>query len=155
MLKVLDIAPAVAALEGELKVSFATDEGARFNHRDRLFPLIEKACATRELAMLGPAFDAEGVTWAPYQGLHQAVTEDARLFTNNPIFETIANPSGLTYPASGPAATLADAPRKSVVRAPQLGEHTDEILASVLGFSDGQIARLHDAGVVAGPEKAR
>ena len=35
--------------------------------------------------------------------------------------------------------------------APLLGEHTEEVLAGVLGLSDGEIGRLHDDGVVAGP----
>jgi 2-methylfumaryl-CoA isomerase len=39
-----------------------------------------------------------------------------------------------------------------VRRAPLLGEHTDEILATCLGLGDAEIGRLHDAGVVAGPE---
>ena len=34
-------------------------------------------------------------------------------------------------------------------RAPQLGEHTEEVLADVLGLSDAEIGRLHDDGVVA------
>jgi 2-methylfumaryl-CoA isomerase len=34
-------------------------------------------------------------------------------------------------------------------RAPLLGEHTDEVLATILGLSDGAIGRLHDEGVVA------
>jgi 2-methylfumaryl-CoA isomerase len=38
--------------------------------------------------------------------------------------------------------------------APLLGEHTDEVLASVLGLSEGEIGRLHDQRVVAGPEMA-
>ena len=35
--------------------------------------------------------------------------------------------------------------------APVLGQHTDEILAGLLGMSDGEIGRLHDARIVAGP----
>ena len=31
-------------------------------------------------------------------------------------------------------------------------QHTDEVLADVLGMSGTEIGRLHDAGVVAGPE---
>jgi 2-methylfumaryl-CoA isomerase len=41
--------------------------------------------------------------------------------------------------------------RVPVRRAPLLGEHTDEILADLLGLSDAEIGRLHDDGVVAGP----
>ena len=34
------------------------------------------------------------------------------------------------------------------MRAPMLGEHTDEILVDVLGMAAGEVGRLHDAGVV-------
>jgi crotonobetainyl-CoA:carnitine CoA-transferase CaiB-like acyl-CoA transferase len=35
--------------------------------------------------------------------------------------------------------------------APEIGEHTDEVLSEYLGLSPSQIARLRDDGVVAGP----
>ena len=149
LLKALDLAAPVAAIEQELGVSFARDEGVRFIHRARLFPLFEAAFAARDAATLAPAFDACGVTWGPYQSLHEAVTTDKRLFTENPLFQTIRHPSGLAYPASGPAATLANAARGDVRCAPRLGEHTDEVLASVLGLDSGAIGKLHDEGLVA------
>jgi 2-methylfumaryl-CoA isomerase len=37
------------------------------------------------------------------------------------------------------------------LRAPRLGEHTDAILAE-LGLSPAEVGRLHDIGVVAGPD---
>ena len=149
LLTTLDLTEAVAALEAELGLSFAKDEGARFQHRARLFPLFEAAFAARTAEALQPAFDAGGVTWGRYQTLHEAVTGDARLFTGNPLFQTLTHPSGLTYPASGPAATLADEARGSVAAAPRLGQHSDEILATVLGLDSGAIGRLHDEGIVA------
>ncbi len=36
--------------------------------------------------------------------------------------------------------------------APRLGEHTDIVLAEVLGLAPAEIARLHDGGIVAGPD---
>jgi 2-methylfumaryl-CoA isomerase len=42
--------------------------------------------------------------------------------------------------------------RGPVVPAPKLGADTDQVLAEVLGMSSRQIAELHDAGVVAGPQ---
>ncbi len=149
LVRALDLAAPVAALEGELGMSFAADEAARFTHRDRLFPLFEAAIAARDLATLGPAFEAGGVTWSKYQGLHQAATEDARLFTANPIFQTIRHPSGLDYPASGPAGTLFGETRGPVLAAPRLGQHTDEVLATLLGLDSGAIGALHDRGIVA------
>jgi 2-methylfumaryl-CoA isomerase len=40
-----------------------------------------------------------------------------------------------------------------VRRAPRLGEHTDQILLETLGLSEGEVGRLHDGGVVAGPSE--
>ena len=40
------------------------------------------------------------------------------------------------------------------MRAPLLGEHTDEVLAEVLGLGDAEIGRLYERSVVAGPATA-
>jgi 2-methylfumaryl-CoA isomerase len=80
--------------------------------------------------------------------LGEAVRRDARLFTANPQFQTITHKSGLTYPAAGPAATLAGERRGPVRPAPQLGADTDAVLAEVLGLGSGAIGRLHDEGLV-------
>ncbi len=149
LLSTLGIGEDIARIEAQRGVSFAKDEGARFVHRAALFPLFEAAFASRTAADLAPAFDAGGVTWGRYQTLREAVDGDARLFIANHLFQTIEHPSGLTYPASGPAATLAGEGRGAVIRAPLLGEHSDEILATVLGLSGQEIGRLHDAGLVA------
>ena len=145
----LALGDAVAAVEAETGADFSADEGARFTHRARLFPLFEAAMAAHSLADLAPRLDAAGVTWGPYQTLAQAVHGDARLFTANPQFQTIRHKSGLTYPAAGPAATRAGEPRGAVGPAPVLGADTDDVLAGVLGLSSGEIGRLHDAGLVA------
>jgi 2-methylfumaryl-CoA isomerase len=152
-LEVLGLAQEVAGLEQELGVSFATDEGLRFTHRARIYPLFERAFAVRDTAELAPAFDAGGVTWGAYQTL-EAALDDPRLFKGNPMFQDIAHPSGLTYPAPGAMATIPQDVRGDVRPAPKLGQHTDEVLAEVLKLSGGEIARLHDAGLVAGPEDA-
>jgi 2-methylfumaryl-CoA isomerase len=148
-LETLRIAGEVAAVEAELGVSFATDEGLRFTHRERLYPLFEGAFAARTAAELTPAFDAGGVTWGAYQTL-EAALEDRRLYKDNPLFEAVRHPSGLSYPAPANMGTIPQDARGPVKPAPKLGEHTDEVLAEVLGLSGAEIARLHDRGVVAG-----
>ncbi len=150
-LEVLGLAAEVRTLEAELGVSFAADEGLRFTHRARLYPLFERAFAARTAAELTPAFDAGGVTWGAYQTLDAALG-DPRLFKGNPMFQDIRHPSGLTYPAPGAMATIPQDRRGDVRPAPKLGQHTDEVLSQVLGLSSGEIARLHDARIVAGPE---
>lgn len=149
VLQVLGVAALVAEVEAELGVSFATDEGVRYAHRDRLLPLFDAAFAGKDLADLVPAFEADGVCWAPYQPLDKALA-DPRLFAGNPIFSEFVHPSGERYPAPGAAATIPQDARAPARPAPRLGQHTDEVLAEVLGLSAGEIARLHDRGVVAG-----
>lgn len=148
-LEALGVAAEVAKTEAELGVSFATDEGLRFTHRASLYPLFERAFAAKTAAELTPAFDAGGVTWGSYQTL-EAALEDTRLFKDNPLFETVKHPSGLSYPAPGAMGTIPQDVRRPVAPAPRLGQHTDEVLAQVLGLSGGEIARLHDQKIVAG-----
>ncbi len=149
LIETLGIAAPVAALEQEVGVSFSRDEGARFTHRARLFPLVEAAFAGRQSQELQAAFDTAVVTWGRYKSMAEAVTGDERLFTANPQFQTIDHPSGLRYPAAGPAATLAGEQRGTIVAAPRLGAHTDEVLMTVLGMSSAQVADLHDRRIVA------
>jgi 2-methylfumaryl-CoA isomerase len=149
-LEALGIGAEVAAVEARLGVSFATDEGLRFTHREHLYPLFERAFAAKTATELTPAFDAGGVTWGAYQTLEAALA-DPRLFNGNPLFQDVAHPSGLTYPAPGAMGTIPQDPRGPVTPAPKLGQHTDEVLAEVLGLGGAEIGRLHDAGVVAGP----
>ena len=149
-LEALNLGNAVATVEAELGVSFTTDEGLRFAHRARLYPLFERAFAAKDAAALTPAFDAGGVTWGSYQTL-EAAMQDTRLYKDNPVFEAVRHPSGLTYPAPGAMGTIPQDQRGPVLPAPRLGQHTDEVLAEVLGMSSGEIGKLHDAGVVAGP----
>lgn len=146
-LEALGIASEVARVEAELGVSFAVDEGLRFTHRERLYPLFDRAFAAKTAAELTPAFDAGGVTWGAYQTL-EAALQDPRLFKDNPLFETVRHPSGLSYPAPGAMGTIPQDVRRPVQPAPRLGQHTDEVLAEVLGLPGSEIGRLHDAGVV-------
>jgi 2-methylfumaryl-CoA isomerase len=149
LIEILGLVEPVARLEAELGVRFDADEGVRFVHRARLFPLFEAAFAGQSAESLQPVFDSRGVCWAPYQTLREAVAKDERLFVGNPLFSEIDHPSGARYPAAGPAATLVPGDRGTPERAPTLGEHTEEVLASVLSLGSAQIADLHDRGVVA------
>ncbi|WP_309642872.1 CoA transferase [Phenylobacterium sp.] len=150
LLQVLEIEAEVGAVEAELGVDFAGHEGLRFDHRARLLPLFETAFAAKTLEDLLPSFEREGVCWGPYQHM-SAAAEDPRLVKGNPMFSDILHPSGATYPAPGFAGTIPQQARGPARPAARLGQHTDEVLSEVLGLSSGEIAQLHDKGVVAGP----
>jgi 2-methylfumaryl-CoA isomerase len=148
LLRALDVAEVIAALEAECGVSYKTDEGARFTHRERLNAIIAAAVRSRTLTDLKPAFETAGVTWSVYRTLQQALGDEPRMFADNPIFAELAHAGGDRYPTPGPPVRMLD-PASPPTPAARLGEHTDEVLATLLRLSEIEIARLHDAGIVA------
>lgn len=148
MVSGLEIAEDVATIEADLGIDLSKDEGARYTHRDRLDPVIEKAFGRFEAAELETRFEKAGVTWSRYQSLRESLTEEPRLYGDNPVFSTIAHPGGATYPAPGAAARIPQDERRQPEPAPRIGQHTDEVLADFLKLGSGEIARLHDQGVV-------
>jgi 2-methylfumaryl-CoA isomerase len=149
MIKALGLAEAMAALEAELGVSFAADEGARFTHRARVDVLVAAAIAGRPLAACAEVFDTAGVTWSIYRSLSEALAQEPRLFGENPIFSPVTHAGGDSYPTPGAAARLPGDERSAAAPAPRIGQHSDDILAELLGLSSGEIGKLHDEGIVA------
>jgi len=143
----LGLGEAVAAIEARRGISFATDDGLRFAHRDALFPLFEAAVAARSHAELAAALDAGGVVHSSYRTMLEAARDPA-LVGENPIFGQAANPSGLAYPAAGAFATVPQLDRAAPQPAPRNGQHSEQVLGERLGLSSGEIARLIDAGIV-------
>jgi 2-methylfumaryl-CoA isomerase len=127
-------------------------EGDRFKVRDTLAALIGPWIAARNLAEVGRVFDRHNVCWGPYQTFRQMVEEDPRCSTANPMFALVEQPGIGSWLVPGSPLDFTQLGRVPVTRAPQLGEHTDEILAGVLGLPDHEIAALHDAKIVAGPD---
>ena len=94
---------------------------------------------------------AGGVLFAPYRTVREALEDDPALVRDNPLFEEVEQPGIGRFPAAGLPLWFDGLDRGPVERAPRWGEHTDEILAGVLDMSDGEIGKLHDKGVIAGP----
>ncbi len=148
LVKVLDIAAEVAAIEEARGVSFDRDEGIRFQHRDALFPLVETKVAAWQYAGLKLALDAVGGCYGPYQSMYEAA-HDPALVGGNPLFGHASNPSGFDYPAAGAFATLPGLDRARPASAPYLGADTEAVLADIIGLSSGQIGALHDRNIIA------
>jgi 2-methylfumaryl-CoA isomerase len=137
----------VLAIATRRGLDFAV-EGDRYLARDELDPLFARWCAVRSLAEISEAFDARGVCWGTYQSFMQLVSDDPRCSTANPLFSAIDQPGiGSILAAGHPLGPAIG--RIAAAPAPTLGQHTDEILAGVLGLSAMEIARLRDDAVVA------
>ena len=147
LLKVLDIESEVAAIEAERNVSFAKDEGVRFEHSDVLYPLVESCVSRWKAKELKSALDSVGGCWGAYQSMRDAA-DDPALVRDNPIFTDMKNPSGFSYPTPGSPLTISDQDRQPAIVAPRLGQHTRSVLESVLGYSEEQINQCIEQGIV-------
>ena len=127
------------------------DESGRFASRELIGAVLKPWVLQRSLDELRATFDRHGVSWGPYQTFSELVELDPRCSTSNPMFAEVEQPGIGTYLMPGTPLAFTNAERLPAKRAPRLGEHTDEVLADVLGLGDAEIGRLHDQGVVAGP----
>ena len=151
LVTVLNIADEIRTIEKTRRISFDTDEGVRFAHRDALFPLVEARVFHRNHHELTTALDANGCCFGTYQTLRDAVSDPA-LVTDNPIFTAMTgNPSTLAYPAAGAMGTIPAQDRQPATPAPRLGADTDAMLERLLGLSPTEIGALHDSGIIGGP----
>ncbi|MEE2943563.1 MAG: CoA transferase [Pseudomonadota bacterium] len=125
------------------------DEANRWALRDQISALLRPWFAARSLADFADDFDRQGLTWSVFRTVKEAVAQDADLSAQNPMFEILDQPGLGRFPVPACPAEFSEALRDAPVRAPSLGEHTEEILSEVAGMDFSEIARLFDKGIVA------
>ncbi len=144
----LSLESMVNRIAEERQTSFATDDGARFRHRDALYPLFAEAIGSWKYSQLAELLDKLGCVYGRYNSMLDAA-KDPALVTANPLFsQTNDNPSGFAYPAAGSMATIPSLERQEPVRAPRNGEHSEEVLTRWLGMASGEFSRLVDQRIV-------
>jgi 2-methylfumaryl-CoA isomerase len=126
-------------------------EGDRFRARRELAKILDPWFHTRMLGEIRKLFDENRVSWAPYRTIREVIEKDPDCSPENPMFATVEQPGIGSYLMPASPLQFGAVPRLPPMRAPILGEHTDEILSELLGLGEGEIARLHDENVVAGP----
>ena len=125
------------------------DEGGRFAARHAICAVLEPWFERHTLEEITTIFTGSGVLWGPYQNFGQLVHEDWRCSTANPMFGTVEQPGVGEILANAVPLDFRHTGRKPAAPAPRLGQHTEEVLTSVLGLSSLQFAQLVDAGVAA------
>jgi 2-methylfumaryl-CoA isomerase len=154
LLKACGIEAEIAALEQSTGLKFS-DEEQRYQAREAIAALVETWFAGKTLAEVAQAFDANRVCWGIYRSTTDLMEHDKRVSLANPVWETIDTPGIGVHRAAGTAVRALGEERTPSVPAAYLGQHTDEILLEVLGLGSAQVGRLHDSGIVAGPESDR
>ena len=148
LVQVLEAGEAVAALERRLGLDLRA-EGNRWAARKEITAAFAPWFAARPLSEVAPLFDTAGLTWSVFRSFGEAVREDPDLSLDNPMMAMIHQPGVGALPVPGLPIGFSDLERMAPAPAPVLGQHTEEILADLLGLGSGQIGRLMDAGVVA------
>ena len=128
-----------------------SSEAGRFEARDLIAAMLRPWFEVRPMAEIRRVFAGTGVSWGPYQTFRQLVEEDPRCSTENPMFEWLEHPGGGRYLAPRSPLHFSAHGRLPVKPPPELGGHTEEILAGTLGLSPLEIGDLYDRGIVAGP----
>ncbi len=129
-----------------------TDEGDRFRARDGLAAIVAPWINSRTVAEVAERFDEFGVCWGTYQTFRELLEDDWRTSTENPMFSEIEQPGLGRVRVAGSPLTFSALERPPTAPAPLLGEHTDAVLADVLGLTGAEIGKMHDGGLVAGPD---
>ena len=147
LVKVTGLTTAVQAIEQAMHVDLqSVDE--RFRLRDLLAGVLRPWFEARTLNEVRAAFEGTGVSWGAYQTFSQLVHEDARVSTENEMWELVEHPGVGSYLMPGTPLDFSAFRRLPVRRAPLLGEHTEEILAELLGLTASEIGRLERDRIV-------
>ena len=153
LIEAFGVAEKIAALEAQLNVDFSSGDRVRFDNRQALFDLFQRAADGFDYADLAQRLAKAGATFERYRTMHEAAN-DPVLVADNPLFgPSPANPSGFAYPATRSFANIPEREAGGPRPAPYLGEHSEEVLTERLGMASGEIARLIDAGIVATSDK--
>ena len=124
-------------------------EGDRWHARAGITAILTPWFAARTRMAVAALFDKAGLTWGPFRTFGQAVRDDPDLSPDNPMFAMVDQPGIGSYPMPGHPATFAGLGRLPPAPAPRLGQHSEAVLADVLGMASGQIGALIDRGIVA------
>jgi crotonobetainyl-CoA:carnitine CoA-transferase CaiB-like acyl-CoA transferase len=125
------------------------DGTARGKHADFIRTFIEGWLADKTRAQTVQMLEEHGVPSGPVYTAEDVLADDH--FTDRNMLVTIDNPIAGPRTFARSPLHLSSTPEILTEPAPRLGEHTRSILIDLLEYSDADIDRLHEEGVVGIP----
>ena len=119
--------------------------GARLPRLNEIFGRIEQWTMTRTKFEVMDELNKHDIPCGPILSMKE-LAEDQSLRETGTVVE-VDHPTRGKYLSVGNPIKLSDSPSE-VTRSPLLGEHTDEILRDVLGYSDEEMKAAREAGAV-------
>ncbi|MGY8853754.1 MAG: CoA transferase [Pseudomonadales bacterium] len=142
------IAETVANIAVHQSIHLET-QSQRFEHRVLISELISPWFEARGAPEVTQALTKAGVCFGPYHSFQEMLEQDPDCSEDNPLFDWVAQPGIGEYLAPANPIRFGTSANLPALRAPTLGEHSEEILAQELGLSAHQIAKLFDDKIVA------
>jgi formyl-CoA transferase len=130
---------------------FATPK-ARLPRLKFIFDTIEQWTMTKTKFEAMDILNKYDIPCGPILSMKE-LAEDESLRKTGTVVE-VDHPTRGKYLTVGNPIKLSDSV-SDVTRSPLLGEHTDEILRNVLGYSDEDIAEIQSSGAITAPEKPK
>lgn len=124
---------------------FATNP-ARVQHRNELIAVLQEIFLTQDTAFWLREITVAGIPCGPVQTIDQ-VFADPQVLARDMLW-TVPHPTAGEVRLTGSPLKLSETPVTCRAHPPLLGEHTDEILTSLLNYSGEEVARLRAEGVV-------
>ena len=118
---------------------------ARLSKLDQCFDMIEQWTMTKTKFEVMETLNSLNVPCGPILSIEELVNEEALMKTGT--VAEVDHPTRGAYRTVGNPIKLSNSP-STVSRSPLLGEHTDEILTSVLGYSADEIEELRGSGAI-------
>jgi CoA:oxalate CoA-transferase len=124
---------------------FATNP-LRTEHKDELIPILAKELKEKTSQEWSDLFEAAGLPYSPINTMKD-ICEDPHISYRKMLVE-IDQPRVGTMKIAGSPIHLSETPGEVYAPAPLLGEHTEEVLRTVLSYTDDEIQALKDQGVI-------
>lgn len=124
---------------------FATNQD-RIRHRRELNEILEPIFLSRPRQRWIDALGEAGVPCGPVNELHE-VFEDPQVRERGMVVE-LAHPKRAQMPMLANPIRLSQTPVQYRMRPPDLGQHTDEVLADLIGYDEERRLKLRAMGVI-------
>lgn len=119
----------------------------RFEDKEMILSKLNEVLITNTTAHWLAQLEDKRIPCAPVNNFEQALSDPQVLHRNMVV--DISHPNGKTTKAPGNPIKLSRTNEESFSPAPLIGQHTDEVLSDIMGYSDSDIKALKEQGVIA------
>jgi CoA:oxalate CoA-transferase len=136
----------VMGLEGLISDPWFRTNPLRTKNRRELNRILEPVMKQKTTAEWERIFEEAGIPYSPINNLQQ-ICEDPHIRYRNMLVEVDQPGAGKVRIVNSPI-RLSETPGEVYAPAPVLGQHSEEVLRDVLGYSQGEIDVLQEAGII-------